>query len=766
MPTSQQHILIIETAPSLASTLVESLEGLGLFATTAHSAEEGLTLARTLRPQLILLDIAMDGPAVCRYLKACDETSDIPVIFMTQPDEYHALFAGLEAGGIDFVCKPLRISEVVTRLSVRLKEHVTRPPINISKESYPLQCETSTKQSVFCNTPRCEEIMRRELAEDRLSQFTANAPGFFYTITFQPDGNFEMPFASLGMVDLLGIHPEKSTENFSLLIATTHPDDTEKMLAAFEESARSRSPYHAEFRIIHPTKGERWVEARSLPQHDADNRINWHGFMHDISERKHMQTQLMTQEQELRTLIENAPDNIIRYDTEMCIQYINPPLARILTRPLEQILGKRADEQIEGFHPAMQGYTAILKRVLETGQPEEYLLEMEVGHYSRAVYDHVRFAPEFSPTGHVVGVIAISRDFTRQQQLELELARRAREFRTLAENSPDLIVRYDRECRRIYANRAYLQTVNTAATNILNKTPQEIWSFKTPSAQDYMALLKRIFKSGRMEAIQAHRLDEQLQSSYLAMYLVPEFDHDGKIASVLTISRDITDLKQAEQRLEDSRAQLRALTAQREETREDERKHVAREIHDELGQRLTALRMDISRLRLRFGSNNPELLEQTREMVAAVDSTIQVVRDVAARIRPAVLDMGIVSALDWLTNDFNTRSGIECNLHFPHPEVILDNHQSTAVFRIVQESLTNVVRHSQATKVTITLKPEDSGYLLEIRDNGKGFDPDMAHKPESFGLIGIEERTLMLGGQLIIDTQPGRGVTLKVRLYH
>jgi signal transduction histidine kinase len=245
---------------------------------------------------------------------------------------------------------------------------------------------------------------------------------------------------------------------------------------------------------------------------------------------------------------------------------------------------------------------------------------------------------------------------------------------------------------------------------------------------------------------------------------VPEIDRYGEVCSVLSVSRDISELKAGQQRLEESGAQLRALTVQREETREDERKRIARELHDELGQRLTALRLDISRLRLRFGQENPALLEQVLEMVAAVDATIHVVRNVAARLRPAVLDMGIVSALEWLIADFGKRSEINCTLLIPCSDINLDDTQSTVIFRIVQESLTNIVRHAEATNVQVGLIREHDCYLLEIQDDGKGFDPHTRPKLGSFGLLGIQERVLMLGGEYSIESSPGRGVKLSVRL--
>ncbi|MGD0958487.1 MAG: PAS domain-containing protein [Methylomonas sp.] len=351
-------------------------------------------------------------------------------------------------------------------------------------------------------------------------------------------------------------------------------------------------------------------------------------------------------------------------------------------------------------------------------------------------------------------------DISEQKRIEAE----KQSLLDILENSPDAIVRYDRDFRRIYVNRAYLGLTETGLIMAINKTPREYWSMLSPDADTYMELLNTIIDTGNMVTLQAQRLDKNGQTIYLAIYLVPEFDQYGKVNSILSISRDITELKATECRLEESRAQLRALSAQREETREDERKRIAREMHDELGQRLTALRLDIARLRLRFGKDNPELFHQVKEMLLAVDATIQVVRNVAADLRPAVLDMGINHALEWLVADFCKRSGIYCDLQiFSSDDFAWDDSHATAIFRIVQESLTNVARHSEADKVWVILERLESEYQLQIIDNGKGFDLTGGPKRGSFGLIGIEERVLLLGGKLIVETGLGKGVKIRVR---
>jgi len=207
---------------------------------------------------------------------------------------------------------------------------------------------------------------------------------------------------------------------------------------------------------------------------------------------------------------------------------------------------------------------------------------------------------------------------------------------------------------------------------------------------------------------------------------------------------------------------LRQLAARSEVLQEEERKHLAREIHDELGQSLSVLRLKLSILGVRFGESCPLLEEEVPSMIELVDSTIKVARNVVTSLRPTALDMGIVSALDWLVNEFTLHTGIPCKLHVPAENFHLDERRATEIFRIAQESLTNVRRHAQASKVTVTLRRWQGNYVLEVSDNGKGFNPSLREK-NSFGLIGIRERALVLEGKVNIRSIPDQGTS--IRLY-
>jgi len=232
---------------------------------------------------------------------------------------------------------------------------------------------------------------------------------------------------------------------------------------------------------------------------------------------------------------------------------------------------------------------------------------------------------------------------------------------------------------------------------------------------------------------------------------------------VLAIGHNITPLKKAYRELEESRSQLRGLIAHREQVREEERKYIAREVHDELGQILTGLRMSISYLEHQLVNHSPQWPEYLEEAKTLSKEAMAVVKNVASSLRPAVLDVGIVAALEWLAGRFGSNTNIHCNVHVPAHDVELEEAHSIALFRIAQEALTNVARHAKATRVDILLDREGQDYVLRVRDNGHGFDTT-TKKVNSFGLMGIRERALLLNGTFEIHSRPGSGTEIAVRI--
>jgi PAS domain S-box-containing protein len=238
---------------------------------------------------------------------------------------------------------------------------------------------------------------------------------------------------------------------------------------------------------------------------------------------------------------------------------------------------------------------------------------------------------------------------------------------------------------------------------------------------------------------------------------------EGLSWGIVGTVQDITERKRTEEELLASREQLRELSAYLEAIREEERRRIALEIHDELGQLLTALKMDVALLKMRVVAD-AEATRKIDDIRELVEKTIWMVRNVASHLRPAALNFGIVSALEWLAEDFSRRNGMPCQLVVRGGEPSLADAHATAVFRIVQESLTNVSRHAGASRVAVTLVSTDLALDLRVSDDGQGFDLDSAQGGYSYGLLGMSERARLIGGTLQVDSAPGAGTMVSINL--
>jgi len=224
--------------------------------------------------------------------------------------------------------------------------------------------------------------------------------------------------------------------------------------------------------------------------------------------------------------------------------------------------------------------------------------------------------------------------------------------------------------------------------------------------------------------------------------------------------------KRAEERLQRTNEQLRALSAYLQYVREEERTRIAREVHDELGQNLTGLKLDLSWLGNQFsGRGSRTLRTKVKELLAHVDGTIQTVRRIATELRPSILDdLGLVAAIEWQTNDFQNRTGIRCSVSCRVPEILWDHDFTTVFFRIFQETLTNIIRHANATRVAVRLEQENGSLILEIEDNGRGITEKEIANTRSIGLIGMRERAALVGGDVSFRGGPGIGTTVRVKI--
>jgi PAS domain S-box-containing protein len=228
---------------------------------------------------------------------------------------------------------------------------------------------------------------------------------------------------------------------------------------------------------------------------------------------------------------------------------------------------------------------------------------------------------------------------------------------------------------------------------------------------------------------------------------------------------EISERARAEEQLRASRDQLRALAARLQSVREEERTSIAREIHDELGQACTAIKMDLALIGHKATKRQTRLRAKAESAIELVDGMIVTLRRIASDLRPRTLDdLGLPAALEWQAQEFESRTGMRCRVTLPQEPLVLDTERATAIFRIFQESLTNVARHAKATRVQARLEREVHQLTFEVRDNGRGFDPEEAKARKSLGLVGMQERALLLQGELKLEGVPGAGTTMTLRI--
>ncbi|HJV81783.1 PAS domain S-box protein [Noviherbaspirillum sp.] len=352
-------------------------------------------------------------------------------------------------------------------------------------------------------------------------------------------------------------------------------------------------------------------------------------------------------------------------------------------------------------------------------------------------------------------------DINERKQAELALIESEERFRLMADSAPVLIWVTGPDQQYLWFNQVWLSFTGRSLEEELGTGWTE--GIHPDDVRSCMDTQSAAFRARRRFSIEYRLRSRQGDYHYVLAHGVPRHAPSGRFLGYIGSCTDISEHKKLEEELKHSRQILRHLVSYQERVREDERKRIAREIHDDLGQNLLALRIDVSMLHTRTGAAHPKLNERVKTALGHIDATIKAVRAAINNLRPTVLDLGLNAAIEWQVQDFQRRSGIDCELN-TEDDISVDDTRATALFRILQESLNNVIRHAQASQVGIDLYRENNKLIMKIADNGIGIYPDCRRKANSFGLVGIQERINALGGELVIDTDQNKGTTLIVSL--
>jgi PAS domain S-box-containing protein len=621
-------------------------------------------------------------------------------------------------------------------------------------------------------TDRKEVELRLRESEEQLRMVLSQIDEVVYAVDIDPAQPMvgTVTFVSDRTQQILGYTSEEFVRNPELWGQAVHPDDREAVAESTVRVLESGDGVTREYRLRQRDSGEyRWMEDRVVPQLDAEGRVTrMFGVARDVTERMETLTALRESEGRHRRLFETMAQGVVYQDAEGAIVDANPAAERILGLTLAEMQGRTsADPRWRSVHedgspfPADEHPSMV---ALRTGTAVRNVI---MGVYHPKSEQHrwidINAMPEFRMgEAEPYRAYTMFYDITARKDAEEALRASQERLHKAFGLSPDAIaITRAVDGRIVEINEAFTELSGYAREEAVGRTAADLGFWGDEGERE--AWLNELRQSGRMR-----RVDRQVRDRLGVVHdaqLSTEFiELDGQ-RHILWYATDVTERKRAEEAVRRSREQLRQLAARLQAVREEERTAIAREIHDELGQALTGVKMDLTWLIGRFPKHWKAVRARGQVLTTLVDETIDVLRDLSSRLRPSVLDdLGLSAAVEWQAADFQRRvgSGVEIVAHVEEVEINRDG--ATALFRILQEALTNVIRHAQASRVVVDLRTNDQAMVLEVRDDGQGIVALDLEGTRSLGLIGMRERATALDGTLDIESGEGTGTIVRARL--
>lgn len=469
-------------------------------------------------------------------------------------------------------------------------------------------------------------------------------------------------------------------------------------------------------------------------------------------------------EAKYRTLLGQVP--AVAY-----VASLDPILGRVIISPqVGRLLGFSAEEWLSSpdlwlrhIHPDDRG--RVLEQIRQahsTGEPlsSEYRM---LDRYGRVLWfrDEARVVKDRD--GRPQFLQGLLLDTSERKRAEEALRESEERFRKIVDTAHEGIWVVGVGGKTIYVNQRMAQMLGMSLQEILGSSLEEFLWEKTAGPAPLAC------EAGSHREVALRRKDGSVLWALVASS--PLANGTGETIGTLHMLADISERKQMEEQLRESGERLRLLASHLEKVREEERTWIAREIHDELGQGLTALKLELSSMERKLAKLEvpPEqretLKEKIRQMLSSVDTTIKAVRDICTKLRPAVLDnLGLEAAIEWQLSEFEKRTGIICTFTPWDCEPTLSTQKTTALFRIFQELLTNAARHSGASRIEARLSTDANFVILELQDNGCGLKEETISEAGGLGLLGIRERVALLGGDIALEGPPGQGTRAVVRV--
>jgi PAS domain S-box-containing protein len=559
--------------------------------------------------------------------------------------------------------------------------------------------------------------------------------------------------------------PDTFVPSYEAFLQFVHPADREMVAQTFLESSATGAAVQFEHRLLLPDGRIKFVEERwQVFQDEQRHPVRAVGTCLDITERKRVEDKLAQSESRLTEAQHQA--HVGSWTNDLVTNEV------VWSDELFRILGvapNQVEASYEGFlrrvHPDDRERCRVaVQEAIASGAPQnvEYRI-LRADGVQRTL--HARVFVVADEQGQVIRLTGTTQDVTERKQAEQALRDSEERYRELFENSREPTYVHDLSGRYISVNRAAEKLTGYMRAELLGRKytefipGEQMKSFREQFCRQLKEEGETCYES---EVI---RKDGTCVPVEVSSHLIFE---NGVPVGVQGTARDITERKFAEQKLTVSTAQLRALSAHLQLARETEGTRIAREIHDELGSLLTSLKWDVERAsRVLAGPLEPatilQLQQRFTELIKLSDVALSSIRRIASELRPSVLDdLGLAAAVEWHAQQFQGRTGIVCDCFME--EINLNEEQSTAVFRILQEALTNVLRHAEATHVVIEMTSEDGHFSLSVSDNGKGITEPQKSGHRSLGILGMRERAHLVGGEIVISGAQASGTTVTVRV--
>ena len=717
---SELQILMLEDEISDAELIKKFLQrsGLAFNATLASDKNEFIEAINKDKFDVILADNSLPQFNSVDALKLLKEKKDdTPFILVTGTVSEEFAVNILQQGADDYILKgninrlPSAISTAIEKLKIKQEKIAAEKALKKSEVQYRMLFEEASDGIVISD--KHGHIID---ANARACKITA----------YEPD--------ELLKLKIKDIFFEEDLVNTSMRFA----DLPEEKAPLSERKIKTKEGFIIDVE----------VSAKILP----DERFQ--AFIRDISDRKKMELELKRSEVRFRALIENNDEAILLRDENFSIIYCSPASKRILGYDDRETLENDFDITV---HPDDREKIQNTKRELLKKPgitiPVTFRKKNKAGGYIQVE----GVMTNMLHNENVKGIISNFRDVTERKKFEDQQAL----FVSIVNSSEDAIISKSLD--------GIITTWNKGAEKLFGYSYNEAIgkpiTMLIPSDRinEEAQILEKIKKGESIDHFETERLKKDGSRIYISLTESPIKNIYGIIIGASKIARDITEQKEAEEELQHSYKNLRELASHLQNIREEERIQIARDIHDELGQQLTGLKMDFSWLLKKIVVKDNVIEEKIHEMTGLIDETIISVRRISANLRPNILDdLGLVTALQWHSVEVEKRFGIKVNFVSEFDIMEVPVATATGLFRIYQEALTNAVRHANARQVSSTLRMINNKIILQIQDDGKGMDLENDLKKKSFGLLGIKERAFVMGGKYELKSEPGKGTHLLI----